>query len=116
MSPWVLVVEDYADLRNTITEALGRRDYSCASASSSEAAMVMLEDHDYDAILISPKLPISDDPVVHYLMENRPADISKVIVMADRSTPTGQCGALLEKPFTNEQLLRVIERKRQRLS
>jgi DNA-binding NtrC family response regulator len=112
MSPWVLVVEDYADLRRTITEALERHEYSCASASSSEAAVVMLEDHDYEAILISPKLPVSDDPVVHYLMENRPADMSKVIVMSDPSTPTGPCRALLEKPFTNQQLLQIVERKR----
>jgi DNA-binding response OmpR family regulator len=112
MSPWVLVVEDYADLRNIITEALERHHYACASASSSEAAVVMLEDHDYEAILISPKLPITEDPVVHYLAKHQPEAMSKVIVMADPNTPTGRCRALLEKPFTNAQLLEILERKR----
>ena len=111
MSSWVLVVEDYADLRNTITEALERHAYSCATASTSEAAVVLLNDHDYEAILISPRLPITEDPIVHYLAEHQPETMAKVIVMADRDTPTGECRALLEKPFTNQQLLQIIERK-----
>src|SRR5688500_6496300 len=98
MSPLVLLVEDYADLRTAIAETLERNHYSCDSVSNSEDAVVMLRDHDYAAILIAPRLPISEDPVVHYLAEHRPEDMKKVIVMSDPATPTGSCGGLLEKP------------------
>ena len=108
----VLVVENYADLRSSIVEALERHDYSCDSCSSSEDAVVKLRDHDYAAILIAPKLPITDDPVVHFLAENRPGDMAKVIVMSDPATPKGDCGALLEKPFTHEQLYASLDRLR----
>ena len=112
MNDSVLVVEDYADLRSAIVNALERHDCTCDSASSSEDAVIMLRDREYDAILIAPKLPIVDDPVIHYLAENRPGDMRKVIIMSDPATPTGDCGTLLEKPFTNEQLYASVDRRR----
>ena len=112
MSLSVLVVEDYADLRDTIVKALERHDCACDSVSSSEDAVVKLREHDYSAILLDPKLPIADDPVMHFLAEHRPADIGKVIVMSDPATPTGECGELLEKPFTNLELYARVDRRR----
>jgi DNA-binding response OmpR family regulator len=114
MSPSVLVIENYADLRSSIVEALERRKFSCDSVSSSEDAVVKLRDHDYETILIAPRVPIMDDPVIHYLAEHRPGEMRNVIVMSDPATPTGDCGALLEKPFTNDQLVRCIRERRSR--
>lgn len=108
MQPTVLVIEDYEDLRLAIADALHRSHYGCDAVKSPEDAIVMLRDHEYAAILISPKLPISDDPVVHYLAKHRPGDMGKVIVMSDPATPTGNCRGLLEKPFTSEQLIAMI--------
>jgi DNA-binding response OmpR family regulator len=108
MRPTVLVVEDYEDLRLAIAEALDRNDYGCDAVQSSEDAIVKLSEHEYDVILISPHLPIADDPVVHYLAEHRPGDVAKIIVMSDPATPTGQCRGLLEKPFTNQQLMAML--------
>ena len=110
MSRSVLVVEDYADLRSAIVSSLERQEYACEAVSTSEDAVLKLRDHDYSAILISPKVPIADDPVMHYLVENRPDDVKKVIVMSDPATATGEC-PLLEKPFTNDQMFaKIIER------
>ena len=111
MKPTVLVIEDYEDLRLAIADALERNDYDCDAVESSEDAIVKLRDHDYAAILISPRLPIADDPVVHYLAEHRPGDVAKIIVMSDPATPTGACRGLLEKPFTNQQLIEMIRLK-----
>lgn len=103
MSRPVLVVEDYADLRSAIVDALERHDYSCASVASAEEAVVWLRDHECSAILLSARLPIAEDPVIRYFAANHPAEMGKVIVVADPSTPCAPC-ELLEKPFTNEQL------------
>ena len=109
MPPTVLVIEDYDDLRLTIADALQRSHYRCDAVRSSEDAIVKLRDHEYAAILISPRLPVADDPVVHYLAEHRPGELGKVIVMSDPATPTGSCRGLLEKPFTSEQLIAMIK-------
>lgn len=108
MRPTVLVIEDYEDLRLAISDALTRNHYGCDAVNTAEDAIVKLRDHEYEAILISPRLPIADDPVVHYLAEHRPGDLAKIIVMSDPATPTGQCRGLLEKPFTNEQLMEML--------
>jgi DNA-binding response OmpR family regulator len=109
MRPTVLVIEDYEDLRLAIADALQRNHYECDAVRSPEDAIVKLRDHEYAAILISPRLPIADDPVVHYLAEHRPGDVGKIIVMSDPATPTGNCRGLLEKPFTNDQLIAMIK-------
>lgn len=103
MSRPVLVVEDYADLRSAIVDALERHDYTCASVASAEEAVVWLRDHDCDTILLSARLPITEDPVFRYLASEHPDQMAKVIVMADPSTSCAPC-ELLEKPFTNDQL------------
>ena len=106
----VLVVEDYAALRSAIVSALERHHYPCDSVASAEDAVMRLRDHDYGTILLAPRLPIADDPVIRYLTAARPGDISKVIVMSDPSTPSGECG-LLEKPFTNDALFELLDKR-----
>ena len=111
MSPSVLVVEDYADLREAIASALSREKYECVCASSSEDAVVKLRDNEYSAILIAPRVPIAEDPVIHYLAENKPGEMRKVIVMSDPGTVTAGC-TLLAKPFTNAAMMARIKERR----
>ena len=108
MSPSVLVVEDYADLRSAISSALSREEYTCDCADSTTDAIAKLHQHDYDTILIAPRIPITNDPVLHYLAKFRPEQMSKVIVMSDRATPT-EGSARIEKPFTNAALFELIK-------
>jgi len=97
----VLVVEDYADLRSAIANALSRGHYACESAATAGDAIGRLKEHHYEAILLSPTFPLHEDPVMHFLIENQPGELHKVILMTDDVTeefPT------LVKPFGNAQL------------
>ncbi|HEY0140302.1 MAG TPA: hypothetical protein VGF48_05355 [Thermoanaerobaculia bacterium] len=115
MSPTVLVVEEYADLCSAIAATLARREYSCETAPTAEAAIGMLQDHQYEAILLAPRLPIRSDPVMHFLHEHQPEEIQKVIIMTSPELDEGEnddpddCRTLL-KPFNNEQLFATLRR------
>jgi DNA-binding response OmpR family regulator len=108
MSPSVLVVEDYTDLRAAIAEALERGHYTCDQTSSA-GAISKLRENRYSTILLAPTLPITDDPVMHFLLEEQPDQVSKVVLMTDpdREDEAGSTKVLL-KPFNNEQLLAKI--------
>jgi DNA-binding response OmpR family regulator len=113
MSPSVLVVEDYADLRSAIASALARRDYDCDCVPNAEDAVVMLRDHKYAAILLSPtKLPLRENAVIHYLLENQPGEMPKIILMTDPGAgmETGRL-RVLSKPFNHEELFEQLAAK-----
>lgn len=95
----VLVVEDYADLNSAITSALAD-EYDCTSVTSAEDAIGKLRANSYEAILLAPRLPIQDDPVMHFLHENQPDEIHKVILMTypDAGPAQEDCRVLV-KPF-----------------
>ncbi|MEA2165910.1 MAG: hypothetical protein QOK37_4037 [Thermoanaerobaculia bacterium] len=107
MSTSVLVVEDYPDLCSAIVETLAREEYECESAANAEDAIVKLRAHQYEAILLAPRLPIRSDPVMRFLSESQPGEVHKVILMTD--PPLGEepepdeCRVLV-KPFNNEEL------------
>lgn len=107
MSPSVLLVEHYADLCSAIRETLERREYSCDSAANSDDAIGKLRAKHYETILLSPTLPIQDDPVLRFLHDSQPGELPKVVLMTspgiDDETDTGEC-RILRKPFNNEQL------------
>jgi DNA-binding NtrC family response regulator len=108
MSASVLVVEDYADLRSAIVTTLVRDAFVCDQVTTSAQAIAKLRSRHYSAILLSPTLPISSDPVMHFLVEEQPDEVAKVILM----TEPGNAEAAgdpdcrhLSKPFNHEQLL-----------
>ena len=101
MSATVLVVEDYADLRAALVSTLAREHYVCDSAQSRDA-VAMLRDHDYNTVLLAPRLPIADDPVVQYLAAH--GHPSRVILMMDSDSSQDEFRKL-EKPFNREQLV-----------
>jgi DNA-binding response OmpR family regulator len=107
MSPSVLVVEDYTDLRAAIVDTLVRQEYVCESATTAEEAIVKLRAHHYEAILLAPRLPIKNDPVMRFLHDSQPEELRKVILMTspdvEEDTDPDDC-PVLAKPFNNEQL------------
>jgi DNA-binding response OmpR family regulator len=111
MSSSVLVVEDYADLRSAIASALAKGDYACDTADCGETAVDMLRDHRYTAILLAPRLPISSDPVVHFLEEFQPEEMGNVVLMTapsdDADPDPGRC-RVLTKPFNRQELLATV--------
>jgi DNA-binding response OmpR family regulator len=111
MRPSVLVVEDYVDLASAIVAALVRRDYRCDNVTTSEAAVDLLRDHRYDTILLAPRLPISDDPVMHFLASAQPGELAKVVLMTNDDGDEPAPGArVLSIPFNDEELLAEVGR------
>ena len=108
MRPSVLVVEDYADLRSAIEATLVRRDYACDVASSVDDAIVRLGVHEYSAILLAPTLPVKDDRVIRYLVDNRPGELWKVILMTDPPEAFDNRYRVLAKPFNDTDLFATL--------
>ena len=101
----VLVVEDYADLNSAIRSALAD-EYDCTSVRTAEDAIGKLRANHYEAILLAPRLPIIDDPVMHFLHEFQPEEIAKVILMmAPDEDASGEECRVLMKPFNREELV-----------
>ncbi len=109
MTQQLLVVEDYADLASAIQAALP--GYECTSARTADEAIANLRTHHYDSILLSPRLPIKDDPVMHFLHEYQPEELRKVILMTfpDADSPIDECRVLM-KPFGRQELMAQLER------
>lgn len=107
MSRSILVVEDYPDLRTAIVDVLSRNGCVCDCADA-EAAIDKLRTNRYEAILIAPRLSISSDPVLGYLLANQPGELAHVVVMTnpgnEEESPDARCG-VLEKPFSRDELL-----------
>lgn len=108
MAQKILVVENYADLNSAITSALPE-DYACTSARTSDEAIDKLRANHYEVILLAPRLPIQDDPVMHFLHEYQPAEIAKVILMTDPGDDTERedCRTLV-KPFNRADLVAKV--------
>ena len=105
----ILVVEDYADLNSAITAALPGEEYRCTSVRTPEDAIGKLRANHYEAILLAPRLPITEDPVMHFLHEHQPEEIQKVILMMapDGEAEGEECRVLL-KPFNREELVATL--------
>jgi DNA-binding response OmpR family regulator len=105
----VLVVENYADLNSAITSALPD-DCNCTSVRTSEEAILRLREGHYEVILLAPRLPIQDDPVMHFLHEYQPEEIAKVILMTDPGDAdgSGEDCRVLVKPFNREELVAKV--------
>jgi DNA-binding response OmpR family regulator len=114
MTRSILVVEDYPDLRDVIAGVLSRNGCVCECVGTAGAIAKLRANH-YEAILISPRLPIASDPVLHYLAENAPGQLSRVVVMQspdaneeEADAPDARCH-LLTKPFSRDELLAQVD-------
>jgi DNA-binding response OmpR family regulator len=99
--PDILVVEDYADLRSALVSTLVRAHYHCDGVRNSDDAVTKLREHRYGAVLLTPRLPISEDPVVRYAMAD-PSHAPKIILMTEGESDDEYRS--LTKPFNNEEL------------
>jgi DNA-binding response OmpR family regulator len=100
--PDILVVEDYADLRSALVSTLVRAHYHCDGVRNSEDAVMKLREHQYGAVLLTPRMPISEDPVLRYAAAD-PSHAPKIILMTDGESEDDYRS--LTKPFNNEELL-----------
>jgi DNA-binding response OmpR family regulator len=99
MSPRVLIIEPYADLRSEIAATLTRAHYTCDAVASAEHARLALDRHAYKYVLmeeetIGGELVSSLDPRSHVIL----------ITESDSDAVTG-ADSILQKPFSRDELI-----------
>jgi DNA-binding response OmpR family regulator len=107
----VLVVENYSDLLMLITETMRQRHYRCDSVHDAAEGIEMLRRTQYASILLDVTWPVTTNPVIHFLKQEQPAELKKVIVMTAFDPhylglkELGEICTFLRKPFGIDELL-----------
>jgi DNA-binding response OmpR family regulator len=101
MSPMVLVVESYPDLRAGIVAALRRCEYECDAVATPEAAVLKLREHDYAYYVIDLDSPDSTEELVASFESD-----AKVILISEDDEPNRF--PTLRKPFSRDELLAQV--------
>ena len=112
----ILVVDDEASLRTTLTAQLKDRGYSVSSAGDGDIAIEMLGFEYFDLILLDLKMPNVDGyEVLRYVKEKHPS--TKVIILtgfADLKNALDSKGLgadhFVGKPYELSDLLSAIQR------
>jgi DNA-binding NtrC family response regulator len=115
-APSVLVVDDEALIRWSITEALAERGYSVAEAADARMALAAIEsaDEPFDVVLLDYRLPDSADL---RLLEKirRLAPSSRIIMITAHNSPELAKGAaafgvyrVISKPFEMDGLAVLV--------
>ena len=94
MSPRVLIVEPYADLRASIAAILRREHYTCDTAASADAARAELGQSDYQYVIV--ELDMADQLGLVK---------SPMIVLTDTYVQGTGSVASLRKPFGRDELM-----------
>ncbi len=115
----ILLIEDEPAVLWFLRTALERSGYSVATASTGAAALEMLRDCEYRAVLSDMRTPggVDGADVHEWVCANRPQLSRKFIFITGDIANEETAAALrrtgaphLEKPFLIKQLLDVIER------
>ena len=70
--PWILVVDDDADVRELIELALDGQGYDVDSVDSGRAALERLAQRAYDLVVCDLHMPDRDGPAVYRTLARRP--------------------------------------------
>src|SRR5689334_16886770 len=109
----ILIVEDDADVREAMSDALGEQGYVVATSGDGRQALDWLRQNAApDAILLDLMMPVMDG--WHFLAEQRSdpllAAIPVIVVTAFKDTARmAGAGALLQKPVTMARLLEALD-------
>ena len=99
MSPNVLVVEPYADLRSGIVATLERRHFECDSVGTADAAALKLREHDYAYVVVDV------DPSTEAFVSSLDPDAHVILLSDDARQARTNDFAVLQKPFSRDELL-----------
>jgi two-component system, NtrC family, nitrogen regulation response regulator NtrX len=113
----VLVVDDEADIRESLEEILREEGYGVGSAATAAEAKVLLEDAPYDVVLLDIWLPDRDGLDVLQEIHQAPLDTRpEVIIISGHGTietavKATKLGAydFLEKPLSLDRTLIVLK-------
>jgi DNA-binding response OmpR family regulator len=108
----ILVVEDDADIRETIEMALSGSGYDVVTTSHGADALAVLDEVSIDAILLDVRMPVMDGVEFARRMRARPGPRPPLALLtaAQDQKVARQIGAgwILEKPFDLGMLLEVV--------
>ncbi len=113
----ILVVDDEAEIRNSLEEILREEGYAVAGASDADEAMVLLRDTPYDVVLLDIWLPGRDGlELLAEVRELAPEMRPEVVIISGHGTieaavKATKLGAydFLEKPLSLERTLIVLK-------
>jgi CheY-like chemotaxis protein len=114
----VMIVEDDADIRNSLLEVLADNDFHPLAASDGSDALAQLKGMDVkpSLILLDVMMPVMDGWQFRQLQQEDPSlsAIPVVVLTAHGSAPEAArqmaASAFLRKPVTLEKLLSTVER------
>jgi two-component system phosphate regulon response regulator PhoB len=81
MKPHILVVDDEVDMVTMITRILSREGWQVTSANSSEEALVLIQKHHPDAVVLDLRLPSIGGLAVCRLLRENPSTRSIPVIM-----------------------------------
>lgn len=115
MSPSaVLVVDDDAGMRETLTDILEAAGHETGAAADGETALAMLSDHGYDVVVMDVRMPGRDGVAVLEDIGSPPPSVILMTAYAveDRLAVAvaGHAFALVQKPFSAPYLLGLVAR------
>lgn len=116
MRPRILIVDDDAAVRYTLTETLGSLDADLDTANDGAAAIVKLQAEAYDLVLTDLRMPVVDGMQVLRAARALPHPPKVVLVTAHGSERTAveamKLGAhdYFRKPFEADEVLAVVGR------
>ncbi|MBU2560621.1 response regulator, partial [archaeon] len=118
----ILVVEDEAHVRKSLTELLSVEGYAVDTAKSGKEALGKLDKDEFDVVLSDIKMPGMDGiELLEKIKEKHDTDVIMITGYADLENAIAslKLGAydFIRKPYDNEEILNSIERslERQRL-
>ena len=109
---WVLVVDDDADTRDMLTEALADEGYQVRTVASGQAALEVLGREGPPAlILLDHRMPEMDGPAFLEAYRRPPGPHAPVVGLTAAGGPGMEgADAVVAKPFALDDLSAVVER------
>src|SRR5664279_651698 len=112
----ILVVDDDSDTRQLSVDVLAGSGYDVEAAKDGAAGWEALQDNDYDLVGTDNKMPRMTG--IEMLEQLRSARMSLPVIMATRSLPMHEFArkpwltpdAMLQRPFSNDDLLATVKK------
>jgi DNA-binding response OmpR family regulator len=112
----ILVVDDDSDTRQLSVDVLAGSGYDVEAAKDGAAGWEALQDNDYDLVVTDNKMPRMTG--IEMLEQLRSARMSLPVIMATRSLPVHEFAhkpwltpdAMLQRPFSNDDLLATVKK------
>jgi CheY-like chemotaxis protein len=109
----VLVVDDEADIRATVADALAEEGYAVVVAENGADALKLAQSFQPQVILLDMKMPVMDGWAFARAYRRMPPPHGRIVVFtaaadAARRAAEANADGMLAKPFVLDDLLRTV--------